>query len=130
MEAIKKKQNYIGDNPNSKLVLLTDVVYPRLLITFGGNDAIHPEQEIDVDSFIAVKGFKAKGKRLTTFEVNKIEELEPLHFPEEIQNDNVPQKVTEESTEDLDPDAGKSQQQVIDEITGQLNLFSNEDLDQ
>ena len=42
----------------------------------------------------------------------------------------MPQKVTEESTEDLDPDAGKSQQQVIDEITGQLNLFSNEDLDQ
>ena len=28
--------------------------------------------------------------------------------------------------ENLDPDAGKSQQQVIDEITGQLNLFDNE----
>ena len=29
----------------------------------------------------------------------------------------------------LDPDAGKSQQQVIDEMTGQLNLFTeNEDL--
>ena len=34
-----------------------------------------------------------------------------------------------EQQENLDPDAGKSQQQVIDEMTGQLNLFSeNENL--
>ena len=31
-----------------------------------------------------------------------------------------------EKEENLDPDAGKSQQQVINEITGQLNLFDNE----
>ena len=33
-----------------------------------------------------------------------------------------------EEEENLDPDAGKTQQQVIDEITGQLNLFTDEDL--
>ena len=34
---------------------------------------------------------------------------------------------TEESEEeDLDPDAGKSQQQVLDELTGQLSLFPEE----
>ena len=136
MEASKKKQNYIGDNPDSKLVFLTDVVYPRLLVTFGGNDATRPAQEIDVEEFIAVKGFKAKGKRITTWEVDKIEELEPTRFPEPPadERDNDPeeegegQEDADANKENLDPDAGKSQQQVIDEISGQLNLFSDEDL--
>ena len=136
MEATKKKQNYIGENPDSKLVFLTDVVYPRLLVTFGGNDATRPAQEIDVEEFIAVKGFKAKGKRITTWEVDKIEELEPTRFPEppadECDNDPEEEGESQEDAdateENLDPDAGKSQQQVIDEISGQLNLFSDEDL--
>lgn len=136
MEATKKKQNYIGDNPDSKLVFLTDEAYPRLLVTFGGNDATRPAQEIDVEEFIAVKGFKAKGKRITTWEVDKIEELEPTRFPEPPadERDNDPeeegegQEDADANEENLDPDAGKSQQQVIDEISGQLNLFSDEDL--
>lgn len=136
MEATKKKQNYIGENPDSKLIFLTDVVYPRLLVTFGGNDATRPAQEIDVEEFIAVKGFKAKGKRITTWEVDKIEELEPTRFPEppadERDNDQEEegegQEDADANEENLDPDAGKSQQQVIDEISGQLNLFSDEDL--
>lgn len=137
MEATKKKQNYIGENPDSKLVFLTDVTYPRLLVTFGGNDATRPAQEIDVEEFIAVKGFKAKGKRITTWEVDKIEELEPTRFPEPPTDecDNNPEEEGEgledadANEENLDPDAGKSQQQVIDEISGQLNLFSDEDLE-
>lgn len=136
MEATKKKQNYIGENPDSKLVFLTDVAYPRLLVTFGGNDATRPAQEIDVEEFIAVKGFKAKGKRITTWEVDKIEELEPTRFPEppadERDNDQEEEgeglEDADANEENLDPDAGKSQQQVIDEISGQLNLFSDEDL--
>lgn len=136
MEATKKKQNYIGENPDSRLVFLTDVVYPRLLVTFGGNDATRPAQEIDVEEFIAVKGFKAKGKRITTWEVDKIEELEPTRFPEPPadERDNSPEgegagrQKADATEENLDPDAGKSQQQVIDEISGQLNLFSDEDL--
>ena len=136
MEATKKKQNYIGENPDSKLVFLTDAAYPRLLVTFGGNDATRPAQEIDAEEFIAVKGFKAKGKRITTWEVDKIEELEPTRFPEPPADDrdNDPdeegegQEDADANEENLDPDAGKSQQQVIDEISGQLNLFSDEDL--
>lgn len=137
MEATKKKQNYIGENPDSRLVLLTDAAYPRLLVTFGGNDATRPAQEIDAEEFIAVKGFKAKGKRITTWEVDKIEELEPTRFPEPPadERDNSPEgegagrQKADATEENLDPDAGKSQQQVIDEISGQLNLFSDEDLE-
>lgn len=126
MEAIKKHQNYLGDNVNSKPILLTDVVYPRLQVTFGGVDAVRPALEIDVDSFIAVKGFKAKGKRISTFNIDKIEELEPTRFPEAPAEGEGEDADTDEEDENLDPDAGKTQQQVIDEITGQLNLFSDE----
>jgi len=134
MEANKRHQNFIGDNPNSKMVLLTDVAFPRILITYGGADASRGTEEVDAEQFVGVKGFKAKGKRLTTWTVDKIEELEPTRFPEKEKeedenSDDDPQEenpTTGNEEENLDPDAGKSQQQVIDEITGQLNLFDNE----
>ncbi|WP_346749171.1 DNA gyrase/topoisomerase IV subunit A [Prevotella jejuni] len=134
MEANKRHQNFIGDNPNSKMVLLTDVAFPRILITYGGADASRGSEEVDAEQFVGVKGFKAKGKRLTTWTVDKIEELEPTRFPEkekeEDENSEDDQQEENPTTgneeENLDPDAGKSQQQVIDEITGQLNLFDNE----
>ena len=91
MEASKKKQSYLGENADSKEILLSDQVYPRLLVTFGGADAVRPSQEIDVEQFIAVKGYKAKGKRLTTYQVERIEELEPLRFPEEPEEEEEPQ---------------------------------------
>lgn len=134
MDATRRHQNFLGENPNSKLVFLTDVPYPRVRLTYGGVDAVRPAEEIDAEQFIGQKSFKAKGKRLTTWKVEKIEELEPTRFPEPADTPN------EESTdpaegdaavgreeENLDPDKGKSQQQVIDEITGQLSLFPEEE---
>ena len=130
MEASKKPQNYLGDNPDNRLALLTDTVYPRVRVTFGGDDAVRPPMDIDVDSFIMVKGFKAKGKRVANYTIDLVEELEPLRQPEK-PDDNGPDgndgdngdDGDDNADEDLDPDAGKSQQQVIDEMTGQLSLF-------
>ena len=129
MEGSKRKQNYVGDNPASRLVCLTDESYPRFRITFGGNDAYRDPMEVDAEEFIAVKGFKAKGKRLTTWTVDSIEQIESLKRDggdgddDEADGDEAPDAP---ENENLDPDAGKSQQQVIDEITGQLNLFDGE----
>ena len=125
MEAAKRKQNFLGDNPTSKLILLSDQVYPRILISYGGVDEFRGQEEIDAEQFIAVKGFKAKGKRLSTYQTESITELEPARFPE---TPEAPEDTeAPEEQEDLDPDAGKSEQQVIDEITGQISLFSDED---
>ena len=124
LEASKRKQCYLGENPNSKEILLTDQVYPRILITYGGADEFRGTEEIDVEQFIAVKGYKAKGKRLTTYQIASITELEPTRLPDPPKEDEADE--TEEE-ENLDPDAGKSQQQVIDEMTGQQTLFSDED---
>ena len=123
MEASKRKQNYLGENAESQQILLTDTPYPRLQINYGGADAFRGSEEVDAEQHISVKGFKAKGKRLTTFQTESIVELEPVRFPEPPE----PEEPAEEEEENLDPDAGKSQQQVLDELVGQQNLFSNED---
>ena len=145
-EMTKRKQSYIGENPKNVLLLLTDTKSPRLLLTFGGLDSFRGTQEIDVNEFALVKGYKARGKRLTTLQLDKLEELETLaeetaEAPEDIEGNNVPAENDEaaaangasataspqDAAENLDPDAGKSQQQIIDEITGQLNLFGDDD---
>ena len=128
MEGSKRKQNYIGENKDSRLVCLTDEPYPRFRVTFGGNDEFREAQEINAEEFVAVKGFKAKGKRITTWTVDRIEELEPLKRDDDEADDDISDDGKQPETsqnENLDPDAGKSQQQVIDEITGQLNLFGD-----
>ena len=60
-----------------------------------------------------------------------IEELKPVRWPEEPEpgdeeQNEAPQAVGD-AFENLDPDAGKSRQQIIDEMTGQLRLFPDED---
>ena len=119
-EASNRKQNYLGENKNNRLILLTDEYYPRLEVIFGGHDNFRDPLNIDADEFIAVKGFKAKGKRITTYAVETINELEPTRFPEPSQEQ---QEVPEEEPENLDPDSGKSEGDIIDEITGQMKLF-------
>ncbi len=133
MEATKRLQNYVGDNPKNRLLLLTDTAYPRIEVDYApvaapdGSTTQRPPLEIDAEEFITVKGFKAKGKRITTLEVAEVKELEPTRFPEP--EDDTTDDASEEEPENLDPDAGKSQQQVIDEMTGQLNIFTeNADL--
>ena len=99
--------------------MLTDVVYPRIGVTFGGSDAFREALDIDVEEFIGVKSYKAKGKRITTFKVDAITELMPLRYPEETE-------ATEEDNEEPaieDPDHGKSDTDILDELTGQMKLF-------
>ena len=124
MDASKKKQNWLSENPESQFILLTDTPYPRIQLTYGGADDFRGTEEIDAEQFIAVKGYKAKGKRLTTYTLESVVELEPVRFPEEPEE---PEASDIQEDEDLDPDAGKSEQQVRDELTGQLRLFDDEE---
>ena len=76
-----------------------------------------------------MKSFKAKGKRLTTYETAAITELEPLRRPEpgsEGEDTAVQADGVEDAPENLDPDAGKSRADILDEIAGQMKLFEDE----
>ena len=117
-EATAKKLNYLGENRNNRLILLTDIVFPRIQVTFGGADSFREPLAIDVEEFIGTKSYKAKGKRITTFTVEHIQELEPTRFPEEKELEEEPEEIINE-----DPDNGKSDTDIIDEITGQMKLF-------
>lgn len=119
MEATARKQNFLGENRSSKLILLTDEVYPRLEVVFGGHDSIREPLVVEADEFIAVKGFKAKGKRLTNYTIETINELEPTRKPAPTP-ENPP---TQSEPENLDPDRDKSQSDILDELTGQMKLF-------
>lgn len=81
-EHISRFTRFIGDNPESKLIRLTEVDYPRLELKFGGNHSHRNNEIIEVAEFIGVKSFKAKGKRLSKYEVKVIKELEPIQVDE------------------------------------------------
>ena len=102
-EASNKPQSYLGDNKDNKLILLTDTTYPRFEIIFGEGDSFRGSQTIEAEEFIAVKSFKAKGKRLTTFCIDRIEELEPLKQNEEpVPDDNEQEEQESENSFDTD----------------------------
>ena len=131
MDAGRKKQNYIGENPNSKLILLTDTPFPRIGITFGGLDGHRQPQEIDAESFTGVRSYKAHGKRLTTYGVESIVELTPTRFPEAEEEARAPEEpVVEEPEEEQIPEEPEepAKRPKVDDGTGQLSLFSDEDM--
>ena len=120
--------NFLGENPNSQFVLLTDTVYPRLKVVYGGADAFRDALEVDVESYIGVKSFKAKGKRLTTCAVDHIEELEPLRLPEPEPQEGAEEEEGDEETPDKQEAEGtpgnkETRGDVLDEVTGQGRLF-------
>ena len=95
LETSNKRQNILGENESNTMYLLTGQDFPRIEVTFGGNDAFRSPLIIDVEQFIGVKSFKAKGKRLTTFEVSRIIELEPVVISEEKVENTNPEPVVE-----------------------------------
>ena len=73
----------IGDHPDSRMLSLSDQLLPRYEVIFGGKHSTRPSEIIDAAEFIGLKSFKAKGKRLTTFEVDTINEIDPIEPEDE-----------------------------------------------
>ena len=119
-EPTTKRARFIGENEKSSLILLSDAPGCRLEVTFGGADAFRGSAVIDVDEFIGVKSYKAKGKRLTTFTMESVVEIEPKPVPEvdveEIEGDDEP-------TPDDNVEPDRSDDEVRDEINGQQRIF-------
>lgn len=92
IDPVEKAQSFIGEHPDSRLINIMEVEYPRLEIKFGGKSKKREAEIIEVAEFIGVKSYKARGKRLTTHEIEKVRELEPLKKtePEEPEDDQKP----------------------------------------
>ncbi|MFO7659108.1 MAG: DNA gyrase/topoisomerase IV subunit A [Bacteroidales bacterium] len=78
LEFSEKPASFIGEEEGSKLIRITEVDFPRLEIEFGGKNKNRTNEIIEVAEFIGIKGYKAKGKRLSNYEVALVKELEPI----------------------------------------------------
>jgi topoisomerase IV subunit A len=85
IEESEKPQCFINDDPDSKLISVTEVEYPRFEIHFGGKHKGRENEIIEVAEFIGIKSHKARGKRLTSFMVDNIQEIEPVVKKEAVQ---------------------------------------------
>ena len=112
-EPVIKRQNYIGENKRNRLAFLSGEAYPRVKVVFGGEDSNKQPVEFEAAEFTIVRSFKAKGKRVTNFCTESIEELEPTRMPE-------PEETTEEEN-NAAPDNSESEYPA--EENGQMNLF-------
>ena len=114
-ELSARPQRFVGSEPESSVILLTDTSYPRLEVEFGGADAVRPNLEIDAEDFISVKSFKAKGKRISTFTVANVTELEPLKQPEVEEANLSSAEISEENdtpTESVDNSSEETANQL------------------
>lgn len=121
-EPSAKKQSFIGDNKKSELLWLSDNPGARFELNFSEPDTFRGPVEIHSHEFIAVKSFRAKGKRLTTYLLDSIKELEPDEI-EEPEEEIMEGPVTETDETVIDEDDGKSEEEVRDEILGQKRIF-------
>ena len=125
LEDNTRKQSFIGGNPDSKLLLLSDEPCPRFEVKLGGGDAFREPFIIDAEEFIGVKTFKAKGKRVTNWEVASITEVEPRE-PAPVEETEPTVATPEEEPAGNIPD-GISQDEVLDSFTGQQRIPFDED---
>jgi len=119
-EASGKRQRFLGENPASELLLLSDARGARVEVTFGGIDSTREPLQITAAEFISEKSFKAKGKRLTTYAIESIAELEPDNTEPDEPNDDASTTPTE-TNEPVEPDL--SDDEIRDSLLGQERLF-------
>ena len=120
-EPATKRTRFLGDNEKSSLILLSDTNGCRAEVTFGGGDAFREPLIINASEFIAVKSYKAKGKRLTTFEIADVKEIEPLEPDVDDAEVEPVDDVEDVAEEPIEPD--RSDDEVRDEINGQQRIF-------
>lgn len=72
-EATAKPQRFVGSEPESRIIFLTDTPAPQLIMHY--EDADRPDTIVDASDFIGIKSFKAKGKRLSLSAIATVEEI-------------------------------------------------------
>ena len=131
LEASEKMQSFLDEDNNMEFVAITSAEGATLKVEYTGAHATRPADEVDVDSFIGVKSHRAKGKRITTYQVASLTFIEPEPQPEaeptEEEMDDV-LDVNLDGAEDVDveqqePASVMDDEQVIMLDSGQLNLF-------
>ncbi|WP_035648654.1 DNA gyrase/topoisomerase IV subunit A [Flavobacterium sp. ASV13] len=86
-----KEESFITDHPNSQLEIVSTDYRPVAQLVFAKVKGVQKEDlHIDVEDFIAVKGFKALGNQLTSDKLKQVNLLDPLPYEEPVEE--IPEK--------------------------------------
>lgn len=104
VEPSDKKTDFLGEEPETKLISVSTDWLPRFNIVFDDklNNKVIDNLEIEAAGFIDVKSYRAKGKRLTTHAVKKINQLDPLPYTPAVETASALPPVTDEGQENRD----------------------------
>ncbi|MBR5830720.1 MAG: DNA gyrase/topoisomerase IV subunit A, partial [Tidjanibacter sp.] len=95
------------ENPRSRMVGISDEAMPALEVIYGGAHATKPADIINVAEFIGVKGYKAKGKRVTTYIVERLRFV-PQYFAPTPEPEEPTEEVTEMEEQENIPESVQS----------------------
>ena len=109
LEPDDKSGVLISDNPKSKLTVLSFNDSPLFSVSFGGKDSSQENENIDIEDFIAIKSYKARGKKVSSNNIKKIKELAPL----------IKEKPAEKNIENSGNDADNTEDSPIKDITAE-----------
>jgi len=91
VETENKEESFITEHPNSQLEIVSTDYRPLAQLVFAKVKGVQKEDlHIDVEDFIAVKGFKALGNQLTADKLKQVNLLEPLPYEEPVEE--IPEK--------------------------------------
>ena len=106
LEASDRLQSFLDEDGTANFVCISSAVGATLRITYKGAQATRPADEISVDEFVGVKSRKAKGKRLTTYDVDTLTFIEPEQAEEtEAEEPTLPPTEGVEDMADMEIDA-------------------------
>ena len=100
LEMSEKMLSFLEEDNSMVFVAITDKQGATLVVTYKGAQATRPADEVDVDSFIGLKSHRAKGKRITTYDVDTLQFIEPEE--PEVEEDASVDAVMPESDEPMD----------------------------
>ncbi len=82
--------SFISDGAKSKLIEISDDLYPRYKVTFAGKSEHREPEFIEAADWIGKKGITAKGKKCHEREIKKVEFVEPLRKEPEEEEETTP----------------------------------------
>ncbi len=95
LDAQPKSQNMLGDNSSSRIMLLSDREEATFRLVF--TDETKPDMDVIMSDFIDVKSPKAKGKRFSTLDIARIEDITPEPEPTPVEDSDDNDNSSEES---------------------------------
>ena len=97
--------SFIADNKGAYLADFSSDKHPQFMVTFTGRQEHREPEKFDAEEFIAKKGITAKGNRCHRYDILKVEFIEPLHKPEDDEEEGAkPGEIISLGPEDIPDD--------------------------